>query len=750
MIVPINHIKEGLTLTINPIAENYTCEERLDAHEFGESRYQIGEGQFYQYEFSSEDFYFQKSDYLEPFKGKEHLGRISPNIYVGTLTLNVFNKASTSECGVIEIEVQSQKTTYRSDYRTMLEEITEHCFDLILQLNVPIKQNLIIDFGSDSQTDLQRFAFIKSIIDSDTFHESIQRIISSPTTKWSEEFEAVDLRKVNRVNQSILRQIVKSNNRSPLPDSHGLRVLGFNSVPHRVESKLKTDSLDTSENRFIKHALETFLHFIMEFERSVPSKSREKKEAKALVATLEEYIDHSLFRSVSRPTTLKLNSPVLQRKEGYREILRSWILFDLAAKLTWQGGEDVYKAGKKDIATLYEYWLFFKLLKLFGKIFRVEPTSLGQLIIPTADGLGLQLKQGRHVALNGTYESASRMLNIRFSYNRSFSGSNDYPKGGSWTKSMRPDYTLSIWPTDLKEDQAEVEEVITHIHFDAKYKVESFLKLVEDDNLDDEKEDHKKGKYKNADLLKMHAYRDAIRRTSGAYVLYPGGEVYHKSGFHEILPGLGAFPIRPSVTNSGVQELEKFILTVIDNLTNRISQREHFEQKRYLIHKDKPSDGLHEPLPEYLGTSKLHPDETFVLVGYFKGIEHLEWISNRGLYNARMNSDRGSLKIQKELLNAKYLLLHGDGDQYSSRLFNLSVENPKVFTTDALIELGYPSQNPSGKSYLVFKVEPSDTSLFGNAKWDFRQLEGYMPGRGSGFPFVVSLTDLLRTKVNSY
>jgi predicted component of viral defense system (DUF524 family) len=37
-----------------------------------------------------------------------------------------------------------------------------------------------------------------------------------------------------------------------------------------------------------------------------------------------------------------------------------------------------------------------------------------------------------------------------------------------------------------------------------------------------EKAENRKGIYKNADLLKMHAYKDAIRRTGGAYVLYPG------------------------------------------------------------------------------------------------------------------------------------------------------------------------------------------------------------------------------------
>ena len=71
------------------------------------------------------------------------------------------------------------------------------------------------------------------------------------------------------------------------------------------------------------------------------------------------------------------------------------------------------------------------------------------------------------------------------------------------------------------------------------------------------KKNRKKGTYKKADLLKMHTYKDAIRRTAGAYILYPGTEgQYTRSGFHELIPGLGAFSIRPSKANSGAEELK--------------------------------------------------------------------------------------------------------------------------------------------------------------------------------------------------
>ena len=212
---------------------------------------------------------------------------------------------------------------------------------------------------------------------------------------------------------------------------------------------------------------------------------------------------------------LSLNSPILQRKEGYREVLNAWMKYDLAAKLIWEGGENVYDAGKKDIASLYEYWLFFTLLDLLKEIFSIEPKQIHQLIQFDKHRLSLNLKQGTAIALKGVYESPSRKFNIRFSYNRSFGGGRTYPHGGSYTTTLRPDYTLSIWPSEITDEKvAENTEQITHIHFDAKYKVSNFYELIttskaeELDNsenlllIEEEEEENEKGTFKNPDLLK--------------------------------------------------------------------------------------------------------------------------------------------------------------------------------------------------------------------------------------------------------
>ncbi|MBK9271423.1 MAG: DUF2357 domain-containing protein [Saprospiraceae bacterium] len=750
----LSHIESSLSLTITERSVN-TLFVKEDAEEYGEAKYQLKEGCFYDYELSNREYYLADpfDNIVQPHKRVPHVGRIAPNIYVGTLEIPVFKDGESAPIGKVSIEVQSIKADYRNDYRDMLELITEKCTDLLLQANSPVTQHFEIDYTKDSQSLYQKFAFIKSVIGTDEFAEAIHRIVTAPVTKWTETIEEKDIRNAKRFSNTNIKEILKGSKRTKLPQTHYLRNFGIDTLSERITTVRKTDSVDTPENRFIKHALENFLKFCMDINNKAKDFGHKKmeNESEILIRELESQLHHTVFKDISRPTTLKLNSPVLQRKEGYREVLRVWLMFDLAAKLIWKGGDDIYSGGKKDIATLYEYWLFFKLLDLFQELFEIKAEDIEKLIQPTDDGLHLQLKQGKETALEGIYNSGTRKLNIRFNYNRSFSGKKNYPVSGSWTTTLRPDYTLSFWPYGISETEAEQQELIVHVHFDAKYKIANltdFLEHITENALDEEKAENRKGIYKNADLLKMHAYKDAIRRTGGAYVLYPGDKSINQKGFHEIIPGLGAFPVKPSKTDSGIGELKAFILEIIEHFINRSSQREKIAFRTFDIYKNPPeSDNVvKEPLPEPYNTNRdLIPDDTFVLVGYCNSREQYDWIQRTGLYNFRMGSGTGSLVLDKETVSSKYLLLHTSGDTDSGNLWKIVSRGPKVFSKDDLIRKGYPT--PSQDNYLVIQIEPVTDTEFKYVSWDFRKLSNYSSGRASAFPFTTSLTELMKNKI---
>ena len=481
----------------------------------------------------------------------------------------------------------SVKTDYRTDYRFMLEYIADKCSDLLFQIDSPVIQNFEVSYEKNGDLIYQRFSFVKAYISSDEFKEAVQSIIKSPTTCWEEEYISTPSSRLSKIGRSESRQIVASSKRLSLCSSHPLYRSGaFSSFPSHIKTKHKRESVDTNENRFVKYVLENLLQFFESCVELFSVYPQSLKEAKYLRDLLAQFLSHNFFKQVGKLTIAHFNSPILQRKYAYKTVLNMWLKFELTSQLTWSGGDDVYQAGKRDVAQLYEYWVFFVLLEIISKHFDI-PIQEYESLFNMNNGLSLSLKQGKTTALNGTYNSGSRQFNICLYYNRSFSGGNSFPDAGSWTINMRPDYTLSIWPIELSEKEAEVQEEMVHIHFDAKYKIANAYDLFKADlDLDKEYTENKKGIYKQIDLIKMHAYKDAIRRSEGAYIIYPGDEPKSLKGFHEIIPGLGAFPLKPSLRGEGYSELAVFIESVIQHLKNRASQREHKAYHTYHIYKD--------------------------------------------------------------------------------------------------------------------------------------------------------------------
>jgi len=311
---------------------------------------------------------------------------------------------------------------------------------------------------------------------------------------------------------------------------------------------------------------------------------------------------------------------------------------------------------------------------------------------------------------------------------------------------MRPDYTLSLWPDACTQAQAEEMELITHVHFDAKYKVDSLDKLfgAEDGklDLDKEKAEQRKGNYNRADLLKMHAYRDAIRRSAGAYVLYPGTEADETSfqGFHELLPGLGAFPLRPndgtgSGLNDGSKALAGFLREVVAHVCNRASQYEQQSYHTYDIHKDDPPSSVKERVNVLENGYRVKPvKETYAIYGWVEDGQ-LDWVKKSKLYNFRTGSGQGSLHLHSTVTGASYILLRGKGQNHGGgTLMRIVSKGPRILPKERLVELGYPGRG-SQPYYLVFEVEAleSDDPL-AKYDWDLAKISGVELGRRSGVP----------------
>lgn len=729
----------------------------------GEEPMQLIEGARYEYEFEDESHRLGAAN-GEPgrlieasyLRQRGHTGFLSPGVNTGRLALVVLNKNG-ELLGSAAVEVRSRKISYRDDYRHMLEDITDYCVDLLMELRAPTSLRAAADPGHTPQTLAQRFAFLKGLLGSQAFQNALHRVVSHPHQRWEPEQTVLDTRKGFRPDARAIRQLARASRRVQLPMSHPLSTT-VKSLPERIALYRNVQTEDTAENRFVKFALQTFSAFLALMRQRLDDAGTADVRLRNELSTLSKQLDTALgadiFRDIPHPDMLPLGSPVLQRKEGYREIYQAWLKFDMAARLVWQGGDDVYHAGQRDIATLYEYWVFFRLLDIVTRVFKLDRPSSKELIEETADGFGLKLKSGEQLGFDGVTFAGNRPLRARFSYNRSFSRQVDPTKEGSWTERMRPDYTLSLWPADFSDKDAEQQELMVHVHFDAKYRVDNIKQLFgRDDNeldrdgkdadLQEEKQQQKRDRYKRADLLKMHAYRDAIRRTQGAYVLYPGTfEQGPWRTFHELLPGLGAFPLKPG---QGDDALTNFINDIVIHVCDRATSREQLSYHVNKIYRPKEAlqrnTVLHK-LPEKYSSGRRRPPiaETFVLIGKYKDDEHLQWILNAGLYDFSIDPDDGSLHMSPEISGAQYLLLLSEDGESSQKLMGISKEGPRVISREALKGFQYPGE-PSRPFYLIFDV--SSAEGFENYHWDCDELRKRLQSYESRAAQILTLEALM-------
>lgn len=258
--------------------------------------------------------------------------------------------------------------------------------------------------------------------------------------------------------------------------------------------------------------------------------------------------------------------------------------------------------------------------------------------------------------------------------------------------------------------------------------------------------------------------RDAIKRSQGAYVLYPGrtNQAVRLKGFHEILPGLGAFGVAPDESGvaQGLESLETFLDEVLAHLGNRTTAQErvsyHVAESYTLKEKPVQYGSLVMPESDEMSDTMraLPPSEHNVVVAWYNSPDQLAWTLEKRIANVRLGDRPGSWHIPPEMASVRHVLLRTHGGKIAEGLFRLTKPGYKVYSASDLKAKGYPGA-AGGEIYAVFEVEP-DNAYVGRM-WDeaevtkqimefesrrsYRQLISL--SRRSSDPRVLSLQQLL-------
>ena len=277
-------------------------------------------------------------------------------------------------------------------------------------------------------------------------------------------------------------------------------------APTRIWQRLPEETFDTAENRFVRGFCESLAAAAdalprQPWWRSVPrtklTRISEARSAVGLALLSEPLVDAGPMRRL--PTS----SQVLLRRDGYLELRYLWQRFQLARRPLF--GALAEALDLRDVATLYEMWVFLELVAELEQVTGVAPTV----------HIEPELRRTGQTAV-AHFGDAGKLL-----YNQGREG---------YSGLLRPDF---LWHTAGRD----------RVAFDAKFRLTA---------------DELSGNdvARRADLDKMHAYRDALR-LDAAVCVYPGdvSRFYSTDGAREEGPlvaqvvnglaGAGALAWRP-------------------------------------------------------------------------------------------------------------------------------------------------------------------------------------------------------------
>lgn len=497
-------------------------------------------------------------------------------------------KNSTDET-VADFEIVPQKMNYEEDYIKLTKKLAEECAEILLEYSGVTANRFGTSDTNSAETLLEQFIFLREFCYSHNLQALFGHIKRNPDRMLVKD------EVLKPIGQGLPSAGFYSN---PFSSSRGWKIVNGKPMPQEVSVTRKYDSLDTVANRFVKFALKKFNLICRELCFSLDAakgKSVEQnmytecyREALEIQRIIGDILRDHFFDDIRELTIMPQNNQVLEKREGYRQIFYAAAMVDLALQLNWEGEQEAYSGESKNTALLYEYWLFFELRKIISSIDNCQCLQAAEKpFINTDNGLTMSLSEGQTSCQAFLLPDLGTRVNLY--YNRTFSREefSNTKYAGSYSRPFRPDYTLEVYPSDfIRPEDAVREGAVSYIHFDAKYRITDLRSFIGSDEnemteeqikeeVENDKQDSVTNTYKRGDLLKMHTYNDAIRRTVGSYVLYPGdfdSKTKNYRLFEEVLPGVGAFAIKPSIQADSENALKDFISEIIEACSRKYSR----------------------------------------------------------------------------------------------------------------------------------------------------------------------------------
>lgn len=366
----------------------------------------------------------------------------------------------------------------------------------------------------------------------------IQYVFKQPNYLLKRDIETTKIELINNLsNESIIdvfsgsTPVAKAKNQNK---NLGFLYKGQNIIPLEMNEHTNSISTNTSENQFIKFFIKLCIKILTKFLNDLTSIDTEDSLKNVRLMSeidfyrneLQNHLRSNFLKNISSLKTINYSSTILTRRYGYKELYREYINLKRTPISCFDDESLIELFQNRSIDKLYEYTCLFRLVDIIQGIYDEDATAH---VTFTTDKIYTISLSETNTGVTFSFPAKESLPQAKLLFQHSFTKRNN----SSYSVNFEPDFTLQIFHDDI----------IYNYHFDAKFRVSN------------------DSTSKNEDLVKMHGYRDGIKNTIGAFVLFPGDHPEtHQISDKLPYECIGAFPLN---FNSDNDEFLKHALSQV-------------------------------------------------------------------------------------------------------------------------------------------------------------------------------------------
>lgn len=485
---------------------------------------------------------YKVEDNSETFKVSDFykIGEFGTKSYGSLVFKNCVGKAFFKG---VSIFVESDKIS-EFEMNRLVEVVNSYILNLSYDFNTTTFSSVFRNRVKKTDINYHKYLILRNALASEKATMNILSLLSQietdPFRTFVSSIEYKDFSQCDTFSEDAIEEffsgntkLIKcSNTRNKLAKRIKIGAQGY--IPAEIVVEETVDTFNNPENQFIRFFIEWTINLLTSFNTkflAYPNFYNHDliNENNRYIKKLKMLLTQSFLRYVGTLHSIPMNSTVLTKKNGYRQIFQLFMGINALPEInTLQ--EDIQEIlENKSLDVLYENYCFFGLSDVLSRIYKANLTKLKYKVQKTEFSKTLEKKTNSNYF---EFVATGNLPKVRIHYNKNYVTE-------SYSKAYDPDISLEIFDN---------QDNLTAIYvFDSKFKV-NFAGVAAEENIGDVSYTERKS-YKYDDISKMHTYRDAIKLARGAYIIYPGTEdkIFYEdiSVDKDLLVGVGAFYVSP-------------------------------------------------------------------------------------------------------------------------------------------------------------------------------------------------------------